>query len=129
MGLDTAALRRPSRGGSGFTRDPKRDVTISVVNASDVPERQRFSLAHGLTHALLSDGVVAHRLDGRRTPAEQRCDAFARRLLAPAEGVRHWMACLSVAEPGRKDRAMATRKERTPAPWTPSGASTSRAPI
>ncbi|MEW1868642.1 helix-turn-helix domain-containing protein [Streptomyces caelestis] len=109
IGLDTAALTLP-QGVSGFTAlDPAREVTISVVNTSDVPERQRFSLAHELGHVLLSDGVAAHRLDGRRTPAEKRCDAFARHLLAPAEGVRRWMECLSVSEPGRRECAMAAR--------------------
>ncbi|MBP0459497.1 helix-turn-helix domain-containing protein [Streptomyces montanisoli] len=107
--LDTAALTLPP-GVSGFTAlDPDREVTISVVNASHVPERQRFSLAHELGHVLLSDGVSAHRLDGRRTPAEKRCDAFARHLLAPAEGVRRWMECLSAPEPGRRECAMAAR--------------------
>ncbi|MEU6537967.1 helix-turn-helix domain-containing protein [Streptomyces sp. NPDC047000] len=109
IGLDTAALTLP-QGVSGFTAiDPERDVTISVVNAADVPERQRFSLAHELGHVLLQDGVAAHRLDGRRTPAEKRCDAFARHLLAPSEGVRRWMDCLSVTEPGLRECAMAAR--------------------
>ncbi|MFJ9658337.1 helix-turn-helix domain-containing protein [Streptomyces griseoflavus] len=109
IGLDTAALMLP-QDVSGFTAlDPQREVTISVVNASHVPERQRFSLAHELGHVLLSDGVAAHRLDGRRTPAEKRCDAFARHLLAPAEGIRRWMECLSVTEPGRRECAMAAR--------------------
>lgn len=109
IGLDTAALTLP-QGVSGFTaRDSEREVTISVVNTSDVPERQRFSLAHELGHVLLSDGVAAHRLDGRRTPDERRCDAFARHLLAPAEGVRRWMECLPVTEPGRRECAMAAR--------------------
>ncbi len=109
IGLDTAALELPE-GVSGFTAlDPDRDVTIAVVRTLDVPERQRFSLAHEVGHVLLSDSVATHRLDGRRTPAERRCDAFARHLLAPAEGVRRWMECLTGAEPGRKECAMAAR--------------------
>lgn len=109
IGLDTAALQLPYDV-SGFTaHDPGRDVTVSIVNASHVPERQRFSLAHELAHVLLSDGVSTHRLDNKRTAAEKRCDAFARHLLAPAEGVRRWMECLTVAAPGRKECAMAAR--------------------
>ncbi|MGX4688713.1 ImmA/IrrE family metallo-endopeptidase [Streptomyces sp. JNUCC 63] len=61
MGQDTAALELP-QAVSGFTaRALDRDLTISVVNASHVPERQRFSLAHELGPVLPSDGVVAHR--------------------------------------------------------------------
>lgn len=109
IGLDTAVLALPKGVAALTAFDPDREVTISVVNTADVPERQRFSLAHELGHVLLSDGVAAHRLDGRRTSAELRCDAFARHLLAPAEGVRRWMDCLSAGTPGRKECALAAR--------------------
>ncbi|WP_075738466.1 helix-turn-helix domain-containing protein [Streptomyces acidiscabies] len=109
MGLDTAALRLP-KDVAGFTaHDPERDVTVMVVNASDVPERQRFSLAHELAHVLLSDGVSAHRLDGERTPAERRCDAFARHLLAPAEGVSRWLELFEADRPNLKECAVVAR--------------------
>ncbi|PWG12308.1 hypothetical protein DF268_17070 [Streptomyces sp. V2] len=109
MGLDTAALRLP-KDVAGFTaHDPERDVTVMVVNATDVPERQRFSLAHELAHVLLSDGVSAHRLDGERTPAERRCDAFARHLLAPAEGVRRWLELFDADRPDLKECAVVAR--------------------
>ena len=87
LGLDTAALRLP-QAVSGFSAiDPVRHVTLAVVNALDVRERQRFTLAHEIAHALFGDGVDAHHLASVRTPAEDRANAFARHLLAPAAGI------------------------------------------
>jgi transcriptional regulator with XRE-family HTH domain len=110
LGVDTAFLDLPA-GVSGFTAlDPVRDVTLVIVNTGDVPERQRFTLAHELGHVLFGDGTHAHRVGGERTPEEKRCDAFARHLLAPAEGVRRWMGGHTGERgPGRRECAMAAR--------------------
>ena len=107
--VDTATLALPE-GVSGFTaRDPGRDVTLILINSADVPERQHFTLAHELGHVLFGDGEDAHVLDGTRTQAEIRCDAFARHLLAPEQGVACWMRENSAGPPGLKECAMAAR--------------------
>ncbi|CAL9505867.1 hypothetical protein SUDANB106_03559 [Streptomyces sp. enrichment culture] len=109
LGVDTAVVDLPEEV-SGFTAlDPDRGVTLVLVNAAHVPERQRFTLAHELGHVLFGDGTEAHLVDGERTFEERRCDAFARHLLAPAEGIRRWMAEHAAGRPGRKECATAAR--------------------
>ncbi|NEC66937.1 XRE family transcriptional regulator [Streptomyces sp. SID9727] len=106
-GVDTAVLRLP-KGAEGFTAtDPARDTTLIAVRACDVPERQRFSFAHELGHLLWNDGAQVHALNDERTPGERRCDAFARNLLAPREGIRSWLAAESFPEGGRMDERTA----------------------
>ncbi|WP_405938016.1 XRE family transcriptional regulator [Streptomyces sp. NBC_00726] len=106
-GVDTAVLRLP-KGAEGFTAtDPARDTTLIAVRACDVPERQRFSFAHELGHLLWNDGAQVHALNDGRTPGERRCDAFARNLLAPREGIRSWLAAESFPEGGRMDERTA----------------------
>ncbi|MEU4231930.1 helix-turn-helix domain-containing protein [Nonomuraea sp. NPDC026600] len=91
-GADTAVLDFPS-GIDGFTlTDPARDVTLIAVSAKNVSERQRFTFAHELGHLLFGDGGHCDTVDARRTPAEKRCDAFARHLLAPQSGIRAWLS-------------------------------------
>ncbi|MGA5641039.1 XRE family transcriptional regulator [Streptomyces sp. CS081A] len=91
-GVDTAVLDLPKTV-DGFTvTDPVRKTTLIVVRTCDVPERQRFSFAHELGHLLWGDGAQVHELDDGRTPGEKRCDAFARHLLAPEEGIRAWLS-------------------------------------
>ncbi|MDN3265730.1 XRE family transcriptional regulator [Streptomyces sp. CSDS2] len=91
-GVDTAVLQLPSTA-DGFTAtDPERETTLIAVRACDVPERQRFSFAHELGHLLWKDGAQEHELSDGRTFGEQRCDAFARHLLAPEDGIRAWLA-------------------------------------
>ncbi|MGW4642277.1 helix-turn-helix domain-containing protein [Sphaerisporangium sp. NPDC004334] len=90
-GVDTAVVEFPS-GVDGFTLiDPTRSVTLVAVGTSAVAERQRFTYCHELGHLLFGDGTEAHLLDGSRTPAELRCDAFARHLLAPHDGISAWL--------------------------------------
>lgn len=109
MGLDTAALALPD-GVSGITaRDPGRGVVLVLINTAEVPERQRFTLAHEVGHVLFGDGADAHLLDGEPTPAETRCNSFARHLLAPARGVERWLAEHTGGTPGLKECAMAAR--------------------
>nr|WP_239081738.1 ImmA/IrrE family metallo-endopeptidase [Streptomyces sp. SID9727] len=96
------------KGAEGFTAtDPARDTTLIAVRACDVPERQRFSFAHELGHLLWNDGAQVHALNDERTPGERRCDAFARNLLAPREGIRSWLAAESFPEGGRMDERTA----------------------
>ncbi|MEU8270127.1 XRE family transcriptional regulator [Sphaerisporangium sp. NPDC049002] len=90
-GVDTAVVDFPP-GIDGFTlTDPVRDVTLIVVGTSAVAERQRFTYCHELGHLLFGDGTEAHLVDGTRTSGELRCDAFARHLLAPEEGINAWL--------------------------------------
>ncbi|MFD9122289.1 MULTISPECIES: helix-turn-helix domain-containing protein [Streptomyces] len=106
-GVDTAVLRLPKTT-EGFTAtDPERDITLIAVRACDVPERQRFSFAHELGHLLWNDGTEAHQLDGKRTPGEKRCDAFARNLLAPEEGITAWLSAEGLPEKGVMDERTA----------------------
>ncbi|MFJ9950307.1 helix-turn-helix domain-containing protein [Kitasatospora sp. NPDC091207] len=109
LGIDTAVIDLPERVSGFSASDPVRDVVLVLINAGDVPERQRFTLAHELGHLLFRDGMEAHRLNGDRTPQETRCDAFARHLLAPAPGVRRWMAENAVGAPGLRECAMLAR--------------------
>lgn len=109
VGVDTAVVDLPHRV-SGFTAtDPGRNVTLVLVNSTDVPDRQRFTLAHELGHVLFEDAGHAHLLDGERTPAEVRCDAFARDLLAPGPGIERWMRENSHGDPGLKECALVAR--------------------
>ncbi|MEU9887000.1 XRE family transcriptional regulator [Sphaerisporangium sp. NPDC051011] len=94
-GVDTAVVDFPA-GIDGFTvTDPARNVTLIVVGTRAVAERQRFTYCHELGHLLFGDGTETHLLDGSRTPAELRCDAFARNLLAPQDGIRAWLGAES----------------------------------
>jgi hypothetical protein len=59
-----------------------------VVNGNDLPERQRFTVAHEIAHIVLDlptehDGAPAQ--DGfiRRSPNEVLCDVFAAEILLP----------------------------------------------
>ncbi|MFB9247041.1 ImmA/IrrE family metallo-endopeptidase [Sphaerisporangium melleum] len=90
-GVDTAVVDFPA-GIDGFTlTDPVRAVTLIVVSTNAVTERQRFTYCHELGHFIFGDGTETHLLDGGRTSAELRCDAFARHLLAPQDGIRAWL--------------------------------------
>ncbi|MGP4096941.1 helix-turn-helix domain-containing protein [Nonomuraea sp. KM90] len=68
--------------------------SLIVVATSEVPARQRFTIAHELGHLLAGDDQGLH-LDGdlhdadhRRKPSEKRANAFAAELLLPAEMLR-----------------------------------------
>ncbi|WP_433510728.1 helix-turn-helix domain-containing protein [Nonomuraea sp. CA-143628] len=90
-GADTAVLDFPA-GIDGFTiTDPVRGVVLITVGSRAVAERQRFTFAHELGHLLFGDGTHSDAVSACRTPAEIRCDAFARHLLAPQDGIRAWL--------------------------------------
>ncbi|MFJ3662078.1 helix-turn-helix domain-containing protein [Streptomyces sp. NPDC090119] len=91
-GADTAVLELPSAIDGITAVDPMRRTTLITVRTCDVPERQRFTFAHELGHLLWQDGIRVHELNGKRTPEERRCDAFARHLLAPEDGIRSWLS-------------------------------------
>ncbi|MCW2938207.1 MAG: helix-turn-helix protein [Actinomycetia bacterium] len=96
-GVHTAVVDFPE-GIDGYTlTDPDRGVTLIVVGTSAITERQRFTFAHELGHLLFGDGAGMHNVDGGRTPAERRCDAFARHLLAPQEGIRAWLGAAEIS--------------------------------
>jgi Zn-dependent peptidase ImmA (M78 family) len=97
-GVDTAVIQLPDTV-DGFTlTDPVRDMTLIVVRACDVPERQRFTFGHELGHLLLGDGADEHQIGDGSTPAEARSNAFARHLLAPEDGIRSWVATQAQSE-------------------------------
>lgn len=68
--------------------------SLIVVGTSEVPARQRFTIAHELGHLLAGDDQALH-LDvnindahHRRRPSEKRANAFAAEALLPAELLR-----------------------------------------
>lgn len=90
-----------------------------VVRASDVKQRQRFSLAHELKHVLddpVIDQLFLHlSADRRRDRAERLCNYFAACLLMPRPWLKHdWCSGMqNVRDLGRRyyvsDEAMTTR--------------------
>ena len=77
-----------------------RDTTtrLILVSTSNVPTRQRFSIAHELGHILANDNQELH-VDhdvmdptDRRRPSEMRANAFAAAFLMPSEAVRSEVA-------------------------------------
>ncbi len=80
-------------------RDPDRDRTLIAVATTKNAERQRFSIAHELGHALfndLLDGDEHHPYDSLE---EDRAHCFARHLLIPVGGIAHRLDEYG-AEPG-----------------------------
>ncbi|MFI5503470.1 helix-turn-helix domain-containing protein [Nocardia asteroides] len=74
------------------------DVKLIVLTAGAVPARQRFTLAHELGHLLAGDDQGVH-LDEdifakaqRRSPSEQRANAFAAAFLMPEQVLRENVA-------------------------------------
>lgn len=70
------------------------DCSLMVVGASEVPARQRFTIAHELGHLLAEDDQGVH-LDTdlneaahKRQPSEKRANAFATEFLMPAKILR-----------------------------------------
>ncbi|MET9615415.1 helix-turn-helix domain-containing protein [Kitasatospora indigofera] len=115
-GVDTAVVELPATVDGLTLTDPERDTTVVAVRACNVPERQRFTFGHELGHLLLGDGAAEHQIGDERTPGEQRCQAFARHLLAPQEGIRSWLdsspTAETAAEPGSMDERTAALMAR-----------------
>lgn len=77
-----------------------------VVNSSDPPRRQRFTLAHELAHYMLHRDLVDEVVDNAlyRSPnlgddMERQADRFAAQLLLPAEEVRRAYSTLRALGP------------------------------
>ncbi|AQZ65609.1 Transcriptional regulator, TetR family [[Actinomadura] parvosata subsp. kistnae] len=70
------------------------DTSLIVVGTSEIPARQRFTIAHELGHLLARDDqglhldVNLHDAEHRRKPTERRANAFAAELLLPATMLR-----------------------------------------
>ncbi|MCW2751294.1 MAG: hypothetical protein JWR83_2404 [Aeromicrobium sp.] len=82
------------------------DVKLIVLATSQVPARQRFTLAHELGHLLAGDDQGVH-LDQdifdraqARTPSEVRANAFAASFLMPADALRAAVGTAGLTEPG-----------------------------
>lgn len=74
-------------------RDPGTGATIVVAGTTNLPYRQRLSIAHELGHLEFDEltALTACRFGTANSPSETRANAFARHLLAPLEGVRGLM--------------------------------------
>lgn len=96
LGLDVHFDPLPSGIAGKLERDPGTSSGFRVVvNVSDPPRRQRFTLAHELAHYLLHrdlirEGVVDDALyrSNLGDDMERQADRFAAQLLLPAEEVR-----------------------------------------
>ncbi|MEV4011922.1 XRE family transcriptional regulator [Nonomuraea angiospora] len=68
--------------------------SLIVVGTSEVPARQRFTIAHELGHLLAGDDqglhvdADIHDTDHKSKPSEKRANTFAAELLLPAEMLR-----------------------------------------
>lgn len=88
VGVDVAFLRMPE-GHDGLTRkNPLSGDIVVAVATSDLPERQRFTLAHELGHILADDLHDTLETIHQQSSAETRAHAFARNFLAPLNGVK-----------------------------------------
>lgn len=61
-----------------------------LINSNNPVCRQNFTIAHELYHLFVEDNSVPHNCGtpGKRTDSERCADAFALRLLMPADGIR-----------------------------------------
>ncbi|GII52912.1 hypothetical protein Pth03_13010 [Planotetraspora thailandica] len=92
FGVDVAIVRLPD-GFDGLTYVDEH-ARLMVIGTSEVPARQRFTVAHELGHLLAGDDQGLH-LDvdlhddaHKQQPAEMRANAFAAELLLPEEVLR-----------------------------------------
>ncbi|GAA2205637.1 ImmA/IrrE family metallo-endopeptidase [Nonomuraea monospora] len=92
FGVDVRVHRLPD-GFDGLSWSDDHSALI-VVGTSEVPARQRFTIAHELGHLLAGDDQGLHLdvnlydADHRRKPSERRANAFAAELLLPAAMLR-----------------------------------------
>jgi len=94
-GIPVTVLALPD--GLAGLQGRKHDRSFIFVNGVDSVVRQRFTLAHEFGHVELGhNGSVDYATDvvgeRRRSPAEVQADGFAGEFLAPADGVRRWLA-------------------------------------
>jgi Zn-dependent peptidase ImmA (M78 family) len=96
-GIPVTVLALP--GGLAGLQGRKHDRSFIFVNGADSAVRQRFTLAHEFGHVELGHiGSVDYTTDvfgeRGRPPAEVQADGFASEFLAPADGVRRWLAAM-----------------------------------
>jgi Zn-dependent peptidase ImmA (M78 family) len=95
-GIDVAVLDAGPDEHGLTMRDPARGTVFIGVARTRNPMRQRSTLAHELGHVLFGDWADPDSGKwGDRDPAEVRADAFARHLLAPADGLRDFIGARS----------------------------------
>jgi Zn-dependent peptidase ImmA (M78 family) len=102
FGVDVAVVAL----GDGFDglAASSADVKLIVLATSQVPARQRFTLAHELGHLLAGDDQDVH-LDRdvydraqAKDPSEMRANAFASAFLMPEEKLRAAVGSMGLAE-------------------------------
>lgn len=98
-GIDVAVLDAGPDEHGLTMRDPDRDIAFIGVARSRKPMRQRSTLAHELAHVLFRDWVPGDLSNwSDQTVEEVRCQAFARHLLAPLEGVQQFLGLQESAD-------------------------------
>ncbi|WP_344052050.1 XRE family transcriptional regulator [Planotetraspora silvatica] len=102
FGVDVAIVRLPD-GFDGLAYADEQ-TRLMVIGTSEVPARQRFTIAHELAHLLTGDNQGLH-LDAdlhdsvhKQQPSEIRANAFAAEFLLPAEILREEDARLTWSE-------------------------------
>ncbi len=91
-GIDVAVLEAGPDEHGMTMRDPRRSTVFIGVARTQNPMRQRSTLAHELGHVIFEDWAANDTGSfSDRTDEEKRADAFARHLLAPADGVREFL--------------------------------------
>ena len=88
------------------------DAKLIVLGTSQVPARQRFTLAHELGHLLAGDDQGVH-LDRdvydkaqAKDPSEMRANSFASAFLMPEDVLREAVGPDGLTEPGFADAGM-----------------------
>ncbi|MCQ9163608.1 ImmA/IrrE family metallo-endopeptidase [Arthrobacter sp. STN4] len=95
-----AVLPMPEGMDAMVVKDPKRHRTVVGVATTNVPGRQRLSLAHELAHIVHDDYLDEIPPDcSARTDSEKDADTFARHLLAPLEGIRGFVSNIARGRP------------------------------
>ena len=63
----------------------KYDDKVIWVNSDEIPERQKFTIAHELGHALLhpGDNIIDYRMNNNHSQKEAEANEFAARILMP----------------------------------------------
>ena len=85
---------------------PPTDAKLIVLGTSQIPARQRFTLAHELGHLLAGDDQGVH-LDRdiydkaqAKDPSEMRANSFASAFLMPEDILREAVGPRGLTEPG-----------------------------
>ena len=93
IGIDVAVLTTgPDEHGLTMWDTKRGNVFIGVAR-TEIPMRQRSTLAHELGHVVFDDRHGTNENSwSARTPEEIRADAFARHLLVPTGGLRQFLA-------------------------------------